>query len=142
MDPIIVNTGFRPDIGLLRELRVDLDPWLEAPAKLAPLIDPNLHSCGSVPPHGFDILKHPEQDFFVLGMKSYGRAPTFLLLTGYEQVRSVMRGLTGDLAGAREVKLVLPGSGVCSSDGPVETSEPADAPAPAHLLRTGSPSCG
>lgn len=142
VDQIIVNTGFRPDIGLLRELRVDLDPWLEAPAELAPLIDPNLHSCASVPPHGYDILKHPEQDFFVLGMKSYGRAPTFLLLTGYEQVRSVVRGLTGDLAGARQVKLVLPGAGVCSSDGPAEPSEPADSPASARLLRTGSACCG
>jgi len=116
VDQIIVNTGFRPDLRILRELRIDLDPWLEAPAKLAPLIDPNLHSCGSVPPHGYDTLGHPEQDVFVLGMKSYGRAPTFLVLTGFEQVRSVVRGLTGDLEGARRVELVLPETGVCSSD--------------------------
>jgi hypothetical protein len=50
-------------------------------------------------------------------MKSYGRAPTFLLLTGYEQVRSVVAALTGDLAAAREVRLTLPETGVCSSDG-------------------------
>jgi hypothetical protein len=38
------------------------------------------------------------------------------MLTGYEQVRSVVCALTGDAQGAREVKLVLPETGVCSSD--------------------------
>jgi thioredoxin reductase len=116
VDEIVVTTGYRPDLGILRELRVGLDPWLEAPTALAPLIDPNLHSCGTVYPHGYEELEHPERDFFVVGMKSYGRAPTFLLLTGYEQVRSVVAGLTGDLEGARAVELVLPETGVCSTD--------------------------
>jgi hypothetical protein len=95
---------------------VDLDAVVESPAMLAPLIDPNVHSCGTVPPHGFEELSHPEPDFYVVGMKSYGRAPTFLLLTGYEQVRSVVAALTGDLTAAREVRLTLPETGVCSSD--------------------------
>lgn len=116
VDELVVTTGFRPDLEMLRELRVRLDPWLEAPEALAPLIDPNVHSCGTVYPHGYEELRHPEKDFFVVGMKSYGRAPTFLLLTGYEQVRSVVAGLTGDLAAAREVQLVLPETGVCSTD--------------------------
>jgi thioredoxin reductase len=116
VDEVVVTTGYRPDLGILSELRVGLDPWLEAPTALAPLIDPNLHSCGTVYPHGYEELKHPERDFFVVGMKSYGRAPTFLLLTGYEQVRSVICALTGDLEGARAVELVLPETGVCSTD--------------------------
>jgi len=116
VDRIVVATGFRPDVGMLRELRTGLDPWLEAPVALAPLIDPNVHSCGTVYPHGFEELAHPEPDFYVVGMKSYGRAPTFLLLTGYEQVRSVAAALTGDLEAARAVELVLPETGVCSSD--------------------------
>jgi hypothetical protein len=116
VDELVVTTGFRPEVEMLRELRVRLDAWLESPEQLAPLIDPNLHSCGTVYPHGYEELKHPEQDFFVVGMKSYGRAPTFLLLTGYEQVRSVVCGLTGDLEGARDVQLVLPETGVCSTD--------------------------
>ena len=81
-DEIVCATGFRPDLSLTRELRLDLDPAVEAPSALAPLIDPNVHSCGSVPPHGAEQLKHPEPDFYTVGMKSYGRAPTFLLLTG------------------------------------------------------------
>jgi len=113
-DQIIATTGFRPDLAPLRELRVRLDDILEAPPALAPLIDPNVHSCGTVPPHGVRELSHPEQDFYIAGMKSYGRAPTFLMLTGYEQVRSIASALVGDLAGAESVELVLPPTGVCS----------------------------
>ena len=116
VDEIVVATGFRPDLSLSRELRVRLDPWLEAPEQLAPLVDPNLHSCGTVYPHGAAELAHPERDYYVVGMKSYGRAPTFLLLTGYEQVRSVVCALTGDEVGARTVELVLPETGVCQTD--------------------------
>ena len=99
----IATTGFRPDLSLLGELRLDLDDRVEAPRALAPLIDPNVHSCGTVPPHGDDELAHPEPGFYVVGMKSYGRAPTFLLLTGYEQVRSVVAALAGDWQAARKV---------------------------------------
>lgn len=115
-DEIIVTTGFRPDLALARELRLRLDPSLEAPEGLAPLIDPNQHSCGTVYPHGAAELAHPEGGYYVVGMKSYGRAPTFLLLTGYEQVRSVVCELVGDHDGARQVKLVLPETGVCRVD--------------------------
>ena len=114
VDELVVATGFRPDLSLTRELRLELDPGLESPVQLAPLIDPNVHSCGTVYPHGAIELAHPEPDFYTVGMKSYGRAPTFLLLTGYEQVRSVVHMLTGDEVGARSVELTLPETGVCS----------------------------
>jgi thioredoxin reductase len=116
VDEIIAATGFRPDLTPLAELRLALDPAVESPAALAPLIDPNLHSCGSVPPHGAVELGHPEHDFYIVGMKSYGRAPTFLMLTGYEQVRSVAAAIAGDWESARDVQLVLPETGVCSSN--------------------------
>ncbi len=113
-DEVIAATGFRPDLEPLRELRLDIDDRVEAARALAPLIDPNLHSCGSVPPHGADELSHPDAGVFIVGMKSYGRAPTFLLRTGYEQVRSVVAALAGDREAARRVELVLPETGVCS----------------------------
>ena len=116
VDEIVVATGFRPGVEMLRELRTELDPWLEAPVRLAPLIDPNVHSCGTVEPHGFDELRHPEHGFFIVGMKSYGRAPTFLLATGYEQVRSVIAWIDGDMRAATQVRLTLPATGVCSTD--------------------------
>ena len=116
VDEVIAATGFRPDWSILSEVRLDLDPAVECPRVLAPLIDPNVHSCGTVPPHGAEELKQPDANLFVIGMKSYGRAPTFLMLTGYEQARSVVSAIAGDWNSARRVELVLPETGVCSSD--------------------------
>jgi glycine/D-amino acid oxidase-like deaminating enzyme len=115
-DVIVNATGARPDFTLATELRLDLDPVLGSTRTLAPLIDPNRHSCGTVPPHGVDELAHPEAGFYAIGAKSYGRAPTFLLATGYEQARSVVAALAGDWDEARDVRLELPETGVCSSD--------------------------
>lgn len=113
VDEIISATGARPDLSFLREVRVQLDPAIESVYALASLIDPNIHSCGTVRPHGEKELRHPEKDFYIVGVKSYGRAPTFLLATGYEQVRSVVAGLVGDRKAAEEVQLDLPETGVC-----------------------------
>ncbi len=113
VDEVIGATGSRPDLSFLRELRLDLHSSVEAPSAIAPLFDPNFHSCGSVPPHGEAELRHPESGFYMVGMKSYGRAPTFLLATGYEQVRSVVAALVGDWQAAAEVQLELPETGVC-----------------------------
>ena len=118
VDRIIAATGQRPNLDMTREVRLDLDPWLESTKALGPRIDPNLHSCGSVPPHGHRELAHPEPGFYTVGIKSYGRAPTFLLLTGFEQARSVAAAIAGDLAAADDVHLVLPETGVCSTRSP------------------------
>jgi len=122
VDEIVGATGFRPDLDLLSELRLALDPAVESPVALAPLIDPNVHSCGSVPPHGAEELKHPETDLYVVGMKSYGRAPTFLAMTGYEQVRSIAAALAGDHDAAARVELTLPDTGVCGGAGVFDES--------------------
>ena len=116
VDVIVSATGFRPDFDLARELRLDLDPTLESVRALAPLIDPNSHSCGTVRPHGHRELEQPDRGYYVVGMKSYGRAPTFLMATGYEQVRSVVAALAGDMASADAVELELPATGVCSTN--------------------------
>ncbi|MGW7285763.1 FAD-dependent oxidoreductase [Streptomyces sp. NPDC054847] len=127
VDEIIVLTGLRPDLTFLNELRLDLDERLQAPVALAPLIDPNQHSCGTVYPHGVNELSHPEKDVYLVGMKSYGRAPTFLAMTGYEQVRSVAASLAGDQEAAERVELTLPETGVCGGAGLFD--EPETAPA-------------
>jgi hypothetical protein len=114
VDEIIVATGSRPDLSIGSELRTKHDPWLESTEALAPLIDPNEHSCGTVRPHGHRELAHPEARYYAIGAKSYGRAPNFLLATGYEQARSVAAALAGDLAAADDVQLELPQTGVCS----------------------------
>lgn len=126
VDLLVPATGFRPDLGMLREIRLDLDPAVEAPRELGPLIDPEFHSCGTVEPHGAKLLSHPEKDFYIVGMKSYGRAPTFLMATGYEQVRSIAAALAGDQRAADDVQLVLPETGVCSTDLGSSCDAPAD----------------
>jgi thioredoxin reductase len=114
-DRIIAATGQRPDFSFASELQLDLHPVVESTRALGPLIDPNEHSCGTVPPHGWRELAHTEPGYFVAGIKSYGRAPTFLLLTGYEQVRSIAAHLAGDQAAADDIRLVLPETGVCNA---------------------------
>ncbi|GGW60701.1 NAD(P)-binding domain-containing protein [Streptomyces griseoloalbus] len=117
VDEVIVLTGFRPDLSFLSEVRLGLDERLQAPTALAPLIDPNAHSCGTVYPHGVNELSHPEQGIYLVGMKSYGRAPTFLAMTGYEQVRSIAAAIAGDRESAERVELTLPETGVCGGAG-------------------------
>ena len=131
LDEVIGLTGFRPDHSILSEVRLRLDSRLEAPAALAPLIDPNVHSCGTVYPHGAAELAHDEQDLYIVGMKAYGRAPTFLALTGYEQVRSVAAALAGDHESASRVELTLPETGVCGGAGLFDDAEATKAGAQA-----------
>jgi len=116
-DELIVATGFRPDFSFVSELRTRLDSAIEAPVALAPLIDPNEHSCGTVRPHGARELAQDEPGFYFAGMKSYGRAPTFLMITGYEQVRSIAAEIAGDREAAERVELKLPETGVCIRGG-------------------------
>ncbi|QSX77488.1 FAD-dependent oxidoreductase [Agrilutibacter solisilvae] len=148
VDEIVASTGFRPDLGVLSELRLSLDHGTQAPLALAPLIDPNQHSCGSVRPHGAEELKHPDAGVYIVGMKSYGRAPTFLLLTGYEQVRSVVAAVAGDWEAARRVELVLPETGVCitqfAEEDAAESAASCCGTAPAEVaeLATTPAGCG
>ena len=117
VDELMVATGFRPDVSFLGEIRLRLDPAIEAPVALAPLIDPNEHSCGTVRPHGARELVQDDPGFYLAGMKSYGRAPTFLMITGYEQVRSIAADIAGDREAAERVELDLPETGVCTRGG-------------------------
>jgi hypothetical protein len=152
IDYIICSTGARPDLSITRELRVRHDPWLESTDALAPLIDPNEHSCGTVRPHGHRELAHPETGYYAVGAKSYGRAPNFLMATGYEQVRSVVAALVGDLVQADDVQLDLPETGVCNTRSAYEqpdTDDSKDAccggPAPASANSccvAPAPGCG
>ncbi|WP_330296911.1 NAD(P)-binding domain-containing protein [Streptomyces sp. NBC_00503] len=127
VDEVIVLTGLRPDLSFVNELRLGLDERLQAPVDLAPLIDPNQHSCGTVYPHGVKELSHPEKGIYLVGMKSYGRAPTFLAMTGYEQVRSIAAHLAGDHEAAERVELTLPETGVCGGAGLFDQPAAAEA---------------
>ncbi len=152
VDELIVATGFRPDLDFVRELRIALDPAIECPVALAPLIDPNEHSCGTVRPHGARELAQAEPGFYLAGMKSYGRAPTFLMITGYEQVRSIAADIAGDREAAEHVELVLPETGVCNRTagldankccgGPAVSDVDACCAADANAKQEGKTGCG
>jgi hypothetical protein len=136
VDELIVATGFRPDLSMLSEIRLRLDPAIEAPVALAPLIDPNEHSCGTVRPHGARELVQDDPGFYLAGIKSYGRAPTFLMMTGYEQVRSIAADIAGDKEAAERVELELPETGVCTRggvEGGASASNCCGGPAPAEV---------
>lgn len=146
VDAVVVLAGFRPDLSWLSEVRLALDATLQAPVALASLIDPNAHSCGTVYPHGVRELAHPEPNVFLAGMKSYGRAPTFLAMTGYEQVRSIAAALAGDRESAERVELVLPETGVCGGSGvfdaPAEARPGGCCAAPAEVeVLSAAPAC-
>ena len=132
VDELVVATGFRSDLNFVRELRIQLDPAIECPIALAPLIDPNEHSCGTVRPHGARELAQPEPGFYFAGMKSYGRAPTFLMITGYEQVRSITADIAGDHEAAQRVELMLPETGVCNRSAAPGVAECCGGPAAAE----------
>jgi thioredoxin reductase len=147
VDEVVVVTGFRPDLSFLTEVRLDLDPVLQSPRQLAPLIDPNVHSCGTVYPHGAKELEQPERHFFLAGMKSYGRAPSFLTLTGFEQTRSIVAAIAGDHEAAARVELVLPETGVCGGSGGFDDEaacglDQATVGDPAALEPVGGGCCG
>ena len=126
---VVAVTGFRPDHAWLAQVHLDLDGELSAPRDLAPEIHPAFHSCGTVSPHGAALLRQPEGGLYLVGMKSYGRAPSFLALTGYEQVRSVVAEVAGDHEAASRVDLVLPETGVCGV-GAAYDGEPSGCCAP------------
>jgi thioredoxin reductase len=152
VDELIVAAGFRPNLDFVRELRVQLDPAIECPITLAPLIDPNEHSCGTVRPHGARELAQAEAGFYFAGMKSYGRAPTFLMMTGYEQVRSIAADIAGDREAAERVELVLPETGICNRSavadpnnccgGPALSAVDACCVADANARQQGKTGCG
>ena len=141
IDEIICATGQRPDLSLTSELRVRLDPALESTEALGPLIDPNLHSCGTVRPHGHRELAHPEPGLYTVGVKSYGRAPTFLMATGFEQVRSVVAALAGDMKAADRVELDLPETGACSTTPPSNAKTQASCCTPLQDAQDATPCC-
>jgi hypothetical protein len=94
VDQVVVNTGFGPDDSLYRELQVHECYATRAPMKLAAaLLGAAAGDCLSTPAFGAEVLANPEPDFFILGHKSYGRSPHFLLETGYRQADDVVSHL-------------------------------------------------
>ena len=118
-DAVVVLTGFRPDLCSCRSCGWT---WIRCSRHRAgSRLRLTRTSIPAAPPprRSRADLAHPEPSLYLVGMKSYGRAPTFLAMTGYEQVRSVAAELAGDHEAAARTELMLPDTGVCGGAGPV-----------------------
>lgn len=97
-DRLVVAVGHRPDRSLYEELRVDEAPQTGGPAGPAASQWPTAHAAPAAPrPHAAARLVTPEPNFYVLGAKSHGRNPAFLMTAGYRQIRDLF-GLIGGRA--------------------------------------------
>ncbi len=54
--------------------------------------------CLAIPSIAPEDLASGEPRFWMVGSKSYGRAPTFLLQTGFAQVETILDGLMAEPA--------------------------------------------
>jgi hypothetical protein len=104
VDEVLVNTGFGPDDSICRELQVHECYATRGTMKLATaLLGAKSKDCLQTPAFGIEALRNPEPGFFVLGHKSYGRNPAFLLETGYRQVAEVVAALAREVEVAAKV---------------------------------------
>src|SRR5262245_58264360 len=96
VDRIVANVGYSPDAGLYRELQVHECYASLGPMNLAAALLKHAGTdCLSVPAQGANTLRNPEPNFYILGSKSYGRNSTFLMRTGFDQVREAFTLITG-----------------------------------------------
>jgi hypothetical protein len=95
VERIIANVGYTPDTDLYRELQIHECYASLGPMALAAALAKHSGDCLTIPAQGPATLRNPEPNFYILGMKSYGRNPHFLLKTGFEQVRDVFTLITG-----------------------------------------------
>lgn len=95
VDHVIGLTGYRPDLSILSELAIDIDPATEGSAGLARALS-NLTDCLSIPVVTPEDLASGEPGFYLAGAKSYGRARTFLLQSGYAQLETILNRLASD----------------------------------------------
>ena len=94
VDHVVALTGYRPAPGLTDELTVEIAPTTEGAAGLARALA-NVTDCLSVPAVAPAALASGEPGFHFVGARSYGRATTFLLQTGFAQVETILDGLAG-----------------------------------------------
>jgi thioredoxin reductase len=96
VERIIANVGYDPDNSLYRELQVHECYASLGPMNLAAALQRHAGAdCLAIGSQGPATLRNPEPNFYVLGSKSYGRTPNFLLRTGFEQVREVFTLIAG-----------------------------------------------
>jgi hypothetical protein len=89
VDAVLGFTGYRPDLSFLSELALDVSPMSEGAAGLARALS-GITDCLSTPTLRPADLESGEPGFHLVGAKSYGRLPTFLLRNGFEQLETIL----------------------------------------------------
>lgn len=107
VDQVVALPSLRLDLGWLSELRLELDTTPRVRGAAHAMIDPNIHSCGSLSPLWSSNSRTPSRALTWAGMTSQCRAPAFLARTGYELVRRIAAAYAGDRAAAARMELVL-----------------------------------
>jgi thioredoxin reductase len=98
VDQVFAHTGFQPDNSIFRELQVHLCYATEGPIQLAAkLLDHDWEDCLDQSPLSATDLINPEPNFYVLGVKSYGRNSNFLFSAGLQQIKQLFQ-IIGDRA--------------------------------------------
>jgi thioredoxin reductase len=92
VDEIVSLTGYRPDLSFLSELSIEISPVSEGADRLHRALA-HVADCLSVPKLGPKDLASGEPGFHLVGIKSYGRLPTFLLKNGIAQLESMIAAL-------------------------------------------------
>jgi thioredoxin reductase len=88
-DAVLGFTGYRPDLSFLSELALEVSPQSEGALGVARALA-GVTDCLAVPKIRPADLDSGEPGFHLVGAKSYGRLPTFLLRNGLEQLESVL----------------------------------------------------
>ena len=91
-DAIAAFTGYRPDSAHTNELAIETSPVTEGGARLYRAIS-NITDCLSLPRVRQEDLESGEPNYFFVGSRAYGRAPTFLLQTGLQQLETILDAL-------------------------------------------------
>ena len=124
VDRVLALVGYRPDLAMTRELRVHHCYESEGPMKLAAAIqaaDGGSGDCLAQVAHGPASLETPEPGFCVIGAKSYGRRPDFLLSVGNQQARDAVALIA--VARARSAGTMSETQHRKGDDGWLETTE-------------------
>jgi hypothetical protein len=88
-DAVLGFTGYRPDLSFLSELALEVSPASEGAAGIARALA-GVTDCLSVPRLRAGDLDSGEPAFHLVGAKSYGRLPTFLLRNGIDQLETIL----------------------------------------------------
>jgi thioredoxin reductase len=91
-DAIVGLTGYRPDLSFLSELALEIAPSSEGAARLTRAIG-NVTDCLGAPSVAARDLQSGEPGFHLVGAKSYGRLPTFLMQAGIGQAAAIVDAL-------------------------------------------------